>query len=100
LYDVIINKKHDKIAFEKSANLYENTPIEQIASFFKVDEKILYTALGKTIGIVVDSAEQAKKVVRDERYKRLDKLINEKFTTPQITDLLTKFEVRDDKAIF
>lgn len=87
------------IAFEQSENLYKNIPIELIASCFKVDEKILYKTLGKTIGVAVDSAEQAKKVIRDERYKRFNHLIDEKFTVPQIIDLLTKFEVRDDKAI-
>jgi len=88
-----------KIAFVKSKDLYSDIPIEQIAPCLKIDEKILYDALGKTIGFKVDNAEQAKKFVKDERYNRLNRLIDEKFAAPQIIDLLAKFESRDDKSI-
>ncbi|MFI3226289.1 MAG: AlwI family type II restriction endonuclease [Clostridia bacterium] len=84
------------IAFTQSINLFEDAPIEEISPIFKVDIIKLYEKLGITIGKPIKTATEAKLAVKDERYARFNKLIDDKFTNEQLITLLDKFEVRDD----
>ena len=87
------------VAFEESKDIQKDIPIEQIASCLAIDEKLLYNELGKLVGAEITSAKLAKRIVKDERYIRLNKLIDDKFSKRQLIDLFAKFENRDDVDI-
>jgi hypothetical protein len=87
------------IAFSESDNLLENIELPEIAPFLEINEKKLYANLKTLYGITVDNADDAKSVVNNERYKRLNTLIDERFNRETLIDLLSKFECRDDNAI-
>jgi hypothetical protein len=50
-------------------------------------------------GIKITTADDARTVIYDERYKRFNKLIDERFNRKTLIDLLGRFERRDDRAI-
>lgn len=98
-YFINIAEELISIAFEENYDLRNNIQIEQIAPCFAINEKILYASLSKAVGTTIESAEQAKKIVKDERYERFKKIINERFTKTQLIDLFTRFENREDEYI-
>jgi len=88
-----------KIAFVDCDELNDDIPLENIDPCLAIDEVSLYNALGRTVGTDVSTAQQAKQVIKDERYQRLHNLIDEKFSKEQLIDLFTKFENRNDDEI-
>ena len=85
-----------EVAFTECENLFENVDLSDISPIFDVDIDKLYKQLGIKVGKEVTTASQAQAVVKDERYTRFNKLIDEKFSNETLIDLLDKFEVRDD----
>lgn len=92
--DELINE-----AFKASNKLEKNVPIEDIAKCLAVDDVRLYRNLSKVVGQNVSNSLLAKKVIRDERYERFNRLIDEKFNRSTLIELFTKFENRDDDGI-
>ncbi len=88
-----------KSGFEKCPLLTENAGMEEIAPCLKEDAGRLYTALGRKYGIEVTCAEQAHGILKREKYKKFNKLIDEKFPRSQIVNLLGRFETRDDEYL-
>ncbi|ONI45252.1 hypothetical protein AN641_04315 [Candidatus Epulonipiscioides gigas] len=84
------------IAFTESKYLFTDVGISTISPIFGLDIYKLYQQLGIKVGKTVTTATEAKAVVRDERYVRFNKLIDEKFSNDALVDLLNKFDVRDD----
>jgi hypothetical protein len=97
LYSVV--DELPSLAFSVSDNLSENVDLSDIAPFFAIDEKKLYGNLKALYGIFVNTAEEASDVINNERYKRLNALIDERFNREILVDLFGKFERRDDNAI-
>lgn len=64
-----------------------------------VDINILYQKLGHALGTSVTNKEMAQKVIKDERYTRFNKLIDDKFDKNTIIRLLDDFESRNDDEI-
>jgi hypothetical protein len=94
--------KSDKlleIAFTKPEKLFEDIPLSEISPFLEINEKSLYANLQKLYGITARTADDAKRAVKDERYKRFNTLVDERFSRGAIINLLPKFEIRDDKFI-
>lgn len=88
-----------KEAFDKNENLQDSIELEQISRAFEIDINEVYKALSRDLGITIKSPEQAKTYVNDERYRRFNTLVDEKFTDSILLELLTCFEKRDDKRI-
>lgn len=94
----IINVLYIEV-FKEDANLRESVAIEDISPAFNLDMNIVYRALRRDLGITISSPEQAAIYVNDERYRRFNTLIDNKFTDSVLLELLTCFEERNDKRI-
>ena len=86
-------------AFIEDENLRESVALEDISPAFNLDINIVYRALSRDLGITISSPEQAATYVNDERYRRFNTLIDNKFTDSVLLELLTCFEERNDKRI-
>jgi hypothetical protein len=105
-FDVIprcwMNEVADKIlevSFIENVNLSDDVSLEIIAPFLEIDERKLYANIERIYGIRITTADDARTVVSDERYKRFNKLIDERFNRETLIDLFGKFERREDKTI-
>ncbi len=98
-YIEIIAEKLLNIAFEQTELLSKNSELKDIGAFFDIDIDILYKKLGNTLGTNVNNKEMAQKVIRDERYARLNKLIDDKFDKNTLIRLFDDFESRNDEEI-
>jgi hypothetical protein len=87
------------IAFEQTKILPQNVELQDISLFFDVDINELYQKLGQVLGTSVSSKEMARKVIRDERYARFNKLIDDKFDKNTLITLFNDFESRNDDEI-
>lgn len=87
------------IAFEKTDLLSENVELEDIHPCLAIDTDKLYKKLGKALGKSVFDKKSARKFIRDERYARFNKLIDDKFDTDTLITLFNHFESRDDDEI-
>lgn len=87
------------IAFEQTELLPQNSMLKDIGSFLDIDINILYKKLGCALGTSVANKEMAQKVIKDERYIRFNKLIDDKFDKNTIIRLLDDFESRNDDEI-
>lgn len=88
-----------KAAFSPSANLTENIDLHEIEPFLVIDEHRLYENLKTLYGISVTTAVDANRKINDERYKRFNAMIDERFNRDVLIDLFEKFERREDDAI-
>jgi hypothetical protein len=79
--------------------LYNDCPIENISSCLIVDNTIIINAIKSDLGIDISTVEEAQDVLEDNRYKRLNKMIDQKFTNKKLLKLLHAFEKRRDRDI-
>ncbi len=89
-----------KKAFVQDDNLEKNIDLEEIDACLKFDDKAIIKAVKDKFGIDVSSVSAANQIIDDERYKRLNALIDDKFTDTTLLKLLSHFENRADKEIF
>lgn len=87
------------IAFKETKLLSKNVELEDIHPCLKIDANRLYQTLGKTLGKSINDKESAHKVIKDERYARFNKLIDDKFDKDTLITLFTHFENRNDDEI-
>ena len=87
------------IAFEETELISENVNLEDIHPCLKIDADRLYQTLGKALGKSITDKESAHQVIKDERYARFNKLIDDKFDKDTLITLFTLFENRDDDEI-
>lgn len=73
--------------------------LQRYRLIFDIDINILYQKLGYALGTNVTNKEMAQKVIKDERYTRFNKLIDDKFDKNTIVRLLDDFESRNDDEI-
>jgi AraC-like DNA-binding protein len=88
-----------RIAFIGADNLAENVELADIAAFLAINERQLYANLQRLYGVTVTTAADANRVINDERYRRFNALIDERFDRATLIDLFGKFERREDNAI-
>ena len=96
--DMISDRLLD-IAFCKTELLQKNAPLKAIATFFDIDIYELYKRLGQALGTSISNKEMARKVIKDERYERFNKLIDDKFDKDTLINLFNAFERRNDDEI-
>ncbi len=88
-----------EFAFEATDLLERNASLEEIHPCLNVKADILYCKLGELFGREVRDTGSARQVIWNERYVRLNKLIEEKFSADKLIDLLSCFEERKDDEI-
>lgn len=94
-----ISDKLLDIAYKETELISENVNLEDIHPCLKIDAYSLYQTLGKSLGKSITDKESARQVIKDERYARFNKLIDEKFDKDTLITLFTHFENRDDNEI-
>lgn len=87
------------VAFSSSTDLTKNVELHEIEPFFVIDESKLYANLKLLYGISVTTTADANRKINNERYKRFNAMIDERFSRDVLIDLLGKFERREDDAI-
>ena len=87
------------IAFEKTDLISENVKLEEIHPCLKIDTNKLYEELGRVIGKKITDAESAREVIKEERYARFNKLIDDRFSKETLITLFNHFESRNDDEI-
>lgn len=88
-----------EIAFEQTDMLSEDVELEDIHPCLAIDTDKLYKKLGRFLGKSVTDKESAHKVIKDERYARFNKLIDDKFDKEMLITLFGYFESRNDDEI-
>ena len=96
--DMISDRLLD-IAFCKTELLQKNVPLKDIGTFFDIDIDELYKRLVQALGTSISNKEMARKVIKDERYERFNKLIDDKFDKDTLINLFNAFERRNDDEI-
>ncbi|MEG0900185.1 MAG: AlwI family type II restriction endonuclease [Oscillospiraceae bacterium] len=94
-----VSEKLMEVAFTQEERLQENIKLEDISRHLYTNPNTIYKELGIKVGKTVTSASEAKQVVKDERYTRMDNLIKSKFSRTQLSHLFTLFEERKDDEI-
>ncbi len=88
-----------ELAFEKTELLPKNVALEEIAPCLRIDTGRLYWRLGRILGKNVTDKESAHRAIRDERYARFNRLIDERFDKDTLLTLFSHFENRNDEEI-
>lgn len=86
-------------AFTACDNLTSSTSLHEISEVFNFDIAKVYSLLSKKLGIQIETPEEASKIINDERHKRFNLLIDEKFSDSILIELLGYFKTRNDKKI-
>ena len=94
----IMNNFKD-IAFCAACNLTENVELKDIAPFLTIDEQVIYKNFNMLYKKSAITLIDINRIINEERYKRFNSLIDERFNYNKLIELLDKFEKRDDDAI-
>ncbi len=86
-------------AYIATDNLFSNCNIEEISESLIVNETVVIEGVNEEFGTAVTTIAEARLVLEDNRYMRLQNLIDEKFTDNNIIELLNHFESRNDNTI-
>lgn len=87
------------LAFTKSDNLTKDCSLAEIAPSFNISQNQIIDKVEEIYGVKARSIYDVQKFVDKERYDRLNKMIDEKFTDDNIVALMTMFENRADSDI-
>lgn len=85
--------------FVPSELLYENCSIESISACLVVSDDTIIDGINEELGLSVTTIEAAREALEDNRYQRLQHLIDTKFTDENLLSLLDYFEDRNDTEI-
>lgn len=97
-FNAIINNLYS-FAFEESALLFDDCALEEIAACLVADENTIIAGVNEELGTNVTTVEAARLALDDVRYRRLQALIDDKFTDEKLIELLNLFESRNDSEI-
>ena len=87
------------LAFVKSDKLVELQSLEEISPFLKLDDEKLLKVINKDNKTAFSKIGDIKQFVADERTKRFNKLVDEKFSDTQLIYILQLISKRADKEI-
>ncbi len=79
--------------------LFEDSSLEEIADCLVINEETVIDGVNAELGINVTNIDEARNALEDERYRRLQYLIDTKFSDENIITLLGYFEDRNDTEI-
>ena len=86
-------------AYRPCSRLFDDCPMEAIAPCLATDETAVLRSVGEELGIPLFSTEEAHRALDDRRYRRLEHLIEARFTDEKLLMLLNYFETRADADI-
>ncbi len=86
-------------AYVDTEELYNDCAINNIALCLNINEQSVIEGVNAELGTTVTTMAEAHEVLEDNRYARLQHLIDTKFTDDQILTLLDCFERRNDTDI-
>lgn len=86
-------------AYSLSELLFEDCSIEEISDCLIVDVPAVIEGVNAEFGTNVTTIDEARVVLEDNRYIRLQRLIDSKFTDENLLTLLDCFEQRNDTEI-
>lgn len=86
-------------AFEQHTQLENNIDLEKIHSSLIIDEKKIFKQIGQDFKTIISSVSQVNSLISNERYKRFDKILQDKFHKEKLIQLLDYFKGRNDKEI-
>lgn len=86
-------------AFSTSELLFEDCTLEEISAYLVLNEPTVISGVNAELGTNVTTIEEARVVLEDNRYARLQHLIDSKFTDDKLLTLLNCFEQRNDTEI-
>jgi len=98
IFKNVINSLY-KDAYTRSDILTDDVELEKINSSFAVDEATIVKQISEELGISATTIQEVKEKIEDERYERLDHLIDTKFTDNNLLYLLDCFKSRNDDEI-
>lgn len=86
-------------AFTPSELLHEDCAISDISAALAVSDEAIAAGIGEELGVAVSDMRSAREALEDVRYRRLQHLIDTKFTDAELLTLLDCFERRSDAEI-
>lgn len=87
------------LAYTSAPNLFENCPLEEISPCLATDETELLLNINAELGTRAATVGELRQVLEDNRYERLARMMDEKFTDDKLLQLLDAFETRNDGEI-
>lgn len=85
--------------FTPSELLHENCKMEDISDCLVVSDDTIIEGINEELGISVTTIDAARAALEDNRYRRLQHIIDTKFTDDKLLSLLDCFEERNDTEI-
>ena len=86
-------------AFTSCDILFEDSTLVEIANCLVINEDTVIASVNAELGTAVTTIGEARNVLEDNRYRRLQHLIDTRFTDEIIITLLGYFENRNDTEI-
>ena len=86
-------------AFRINDKLFNNIELEEISPCLILNKEDILARINTNFGTQAKNLEEVNQIVEDERYKRLQQLIDDKFTDKKILALLDMFQSRADTEI-
>lgn len=97
-FESVSEQLHQEL-YVVSELLYENCSIEDISDCLVVSDDIIIEGINEELGINVTTVDAARAALEDNRYRRLQHLIDTKFTDEKLLLLFDYFEERNDAEI-
>lgn len=88
-----------KEAFVSNKNLLDDIDLEKISPCLVLNKADILRGINDDFGKKVKTLDEVNEIVEQEKYKRLQHLIDTKFTDEALQMLLDKFQKREDEAI-
>lgn len=98
-YVECIKDRLAEFAFQETDLLEKAVSLEEIHPCLDIKAEVLYRKLSELFGTEVRDTGSARQVIWNERYVRLNRLIDERFSSDALIYLLTCFEERNDDEI-
>lgn len=88
-----------RYAFTKTDTLHDNIPLNNIFPELSFNEQDFISAVNEELHIDAETVSEAQSAVEQYRYKKFNKMIDEKFGNENLIQLLEYFENREDEKI-
>ncbi|UWX05337.1 AlwI family type II restriction endonuclease [Taurinivorans muris] len=88
-----------RYAFTKTNTLHDNIPLNNIFPELSFNEQDFISAVNEELHIDAETVSEAQSAVEQYRYKKFNKMIDEKFSNENLIQLLEYFENREDEKI-
>lgn len=95
----LVIKKLEQEAFMANNMLVNNCMLNKINSCLISDEVLIINSINENLALDIHTLDEAKQELENQRTKRFNTLIDEKFTDEAIITLLNHFENRNDDYI-